>query len=78
MQRNVLSTEAVFMLVMGWAIGIPTFVVCRLLGWSNNALGLIEISICLIVFFTARPLQARVAPRIGIAPPRRISRQRKA
>jgi hypothetical protein len=78
MRRNVLSTEAVFMLVMVWVIGIPIFVVGRQLSWSNDALGLVEISVCLIVLFTARPLQARLAPRIGIASPRPMNRRRKA
>jgi NhaP-type Na+/H+ or K+/H+ antiporter len=77
MRRNVLSTEAVFMLVTAWAIGVPIFILGMLLDWSSDALGLIEISIGLIVLFVARPLQAWFAPRIGISPPRPMTRRQK-
>jgi len=78
MRRNVLSTEAVFMLVLGWVVGIPTFALVRLLGWSSDALGLIEIFAGLVVLFAARPLQGRLAPRIGISPPRPLGKHRRA
>jgi predicted membrane channel-forming protein YqfA (hemolysin III family) len=78
MRRNVLTAELLFMLILGWVVVIPILEVGLHLGWSHDALGVVVIMVGLVVFFAARPLQARLAPRIGIPPPRPMGDERKA
>jgi hypothetical protein len=77
MRRNVLTAELLFVLILGWVVVIPIVEVWLLLGWSLDALGTVVIGLGLAVFFAARPLQAWLAPRIGIPAPRPMSGSRK-
>jgi Na+/phosphate symporter len=77
-KRNVLATELHLPIVLGAIIGIPILEVWLSLGWSREALGVVEIGVMLFVFFIGKPVQAWLAPRIGIPPPRQMGSKRKA
>lgn len=78
MRRNVLATELVFLMVLAWLTGASVFALGVLLEWSSATLGVVVILVGLVVLFFARPLQSRLAPRIGISPPRPLGGRRKA
>jgi hypothetical protein len=77
MKRNVLATELNLPVVLAVIIGVPILEAWLWLGWSREVLGLVEIAITLFAFFAGKPVQAWLAPRIGIPPPRPMHGNRK-
>jgi hypothetical protein len=77
MRRNVLAAELIFPIVLGGVIGIPIFEAGLFLDWSHDVLGVIETLVALLVFFISKPVQSRLAPRLGIPKPRPTGAYRK-
>ena len=77
-RRNVLSIELHLPVVLAGIIGVPILEIWLSLGWSREALGVVEIGVMLLAFFIGKPVQAWLAPRIGIPPPRQMHSKRKA
>jgi hypothetical protein len=78
MRRNVLAAELLFPIALAMAIGVPILELGLFLDWSHEALGVIEMLVGLVVLFIAKPVQSRLAPRLGIPKPRPIADHRKA
>jgi len=77
MRRNVLATELHLPIVLASLVGIPILEAWLALGWSREILGIVEIGIALLASFIGKPVQAWLAPRIGIPPPRHMGHRPK-
>ncbi len=75
MRRNVLATELLLPLLLGVVILIPAYVAVRLLGWSDDAFTGIGFLVAILLALTAEPVCSWLAPRLGLAPPRRIGKR---
>lgn len=78
MRRNVLAVELLFPIALGAVVGLPILIVGLILDWPREALGVTEMMIGILLVFVAKPVQSRLAPRLGIPGPRPMGGHRKA
>ena len=77
MRRNVLATELIFPIVLGMFFLSPVIAAWLLFGWPRQVLGLAAMVVSLSMVFIAKPVQAWLAPRLGIPAPMPESYRRK-
>jgi hypothetical protein len=65
-------------IVVGFAIYLPILIAGKMLGWSNDLLGVIEFVVIAFAALSQERVGTWLAPRLGMPPPRRMGERRDA